>query len=282
MTTKFTFFYFTFKIRGDNLETKIIRQRFDLTKRIDLTADTLLSINNLLLNKISLLYLIIKLLPLKTILISLLFISFIAKGQLDTLVFFNDSHPRNFGYYTMYEQRMTDSLLSKTCHYICFDYNVLNEEVFKEDNYSKHLNKKNRKKILKQYETNKSLLNSKLNQVKVLIIENPSALYTSREKRYIDDNSNPIIVNTRATLIANIHLEKYTSLTDLYLYGNDSDYITELPSETYNLPLKTIYTYWLEYHEKFAENVRKNRSNIDVINLSKKIMDEYNKNIKTR
>ena len=214
-----------------------------------------------------LLYLIIKQSLLKIILIILFFISTIAKAQLDTLVFFNDSHPRNFDYYTMYEQRMTDSLLSKTCHYICFDYQVLNEVPYKKDTYLKSFDKKQRKKLSKQYKINKLLLNSKLSEVKVLTIENPSQHYIFNEKRYMDDNAVPIIVNTKATLIANIHLKEFTSLNALYLRGNDADYITELPPEIYKLPIKTIYIHWLYYPEMFIEHVKKNSSSISVINL---------------
>lgn len=213
------------------------------------------------------LYLTIKLFLLKIILIILCFISTISKAQLDTLVFFSDSHPRNFHFYSMYEQKMTDSLLSKTCHYICFDYQVLNEEPYKKDTYLNYFDKKQRKKLSKQYKTNKYLLHSKLNQVKVLIIENPSQHYIFKENRYMDENAVPIIVNTKATLIANIHLNEFTSLNALHLYGNDADYITELPAETYKLPLKTIYIHWLYYPEMFIEHVKKNSSNISVINL---------------
>jgi hypothetical protein len=210
----------------------------------------------------------------KNILIILILYSLTSKAQLDTLVFYNNSYPRNFGYCALTEKRMTDSLQSKTCHYICLDpYSFMKGEIIYtciptgKNSYTK----KQARVLIKQTKINTNLLNSKLKQVKVLYIENPTGLFVKGKNQLLNDTLPPYKVNMPVSVIAHLNLKQYTSLNTLYLQGNDSDYITELPLEIYKLPIKTIYISWLSFPEELKNNIKKYRPDINVIN-----MDEIN------
>lgn len=196
--------------------------------------------------------------------------SLTAKAQLDTLVYWNDNHPRYFGYCAMIEQSMTDSLQSSTCHYICLNpFSFMKGETINtcipigKLSYSK----KQGKKLRKQYKANINLLKSKLSQVKVLYIENPTSLFVKGENQLINDTMPPYKVNMAAVTITHLNLKQFTSLNVIYLQGNDSDYITELPPEIYNLPIKTIYISWLSFPDVLKKNINKHRPDINVVNL---------------
>lgn len=206
----------------------------------------------------------------KNILILLIFYSLRSQAQLDTLAYFGNHHPRSFGYCAMIEKSMTDSLQSKSCRYICLDpYSFMNGEIENTcipigiHSYTK----KQAKDLIARYKTNTKLLNSKLNQVKVLYIENPTGLFVKGENQLLNDTLPPYKVNMPAAVISHLNLKQFTSLSTLYLQGNDSDYITELPLEIYKLPIKTIYISWLSFPEELKNNIKKYRPDIDVINL---------------
>ncbi len=127
--------------------------------------------------------------------------------------------------------------------------------------------KKQAKELRKQTKINTTLFHSKLGEVKVLHIENPTGLFVKGTNQLINDTLPPYKVNMPVTLIAHLNLSQFISLNTIYLQGNDSDYITELPIEIYKLPIKTIYISWLSFPEELKKNIKKYRPDINVINL---------------
>jgi hypothetical protein len=206
----------------------------------------------------------------KNILILFIFCSLTSQAQLDTLAYWNNAHPRSFGYCAMIEERMADSLESKTFHYICLDpYSFMKGEMKHtciptgESGYTK----KQAQSLIKRYKANTDLLNSKLKEVKVLYIENPTGLFVKGENQFINDTMPSYKVNMPAVVITHLNLKQFTSLNTLYLQGNDSDCLTELPLEIYTLPIKTIYISWLTFPEELKNTIKKYRPDIHVVNL---------------
>lgn len=199
---------------------------------------------------------------LKYVVLFFLFVSGVSKAQLDTLLYFSWFHHRNNVDVVMKGYDTLDEMLdNSSCHYINLDYVALYTKSSKKyhdkkgwvNSYGKETRKIN--KI-------KQKLESKLQEVKVLYVLNPSYQLLDGEF-YLHDT----VIDLKLRLINNIHLEKFTSLQTLYIHGNDADPIVYLPDEFYQLSVKKVYMSWLNYPDLLEKAVKAKRPDIEVIYL---------------
>jgi hypothetical protein len=102
-------------------------------------------------------------------------------------------------------------------------------------------------------------LDKRLSEVKVLIIMNPTTCCSH-------DTSMTINYDTLVAPIYKIHFKKMTSLREVYLFGNDSDQIREMPNDFYSTPVTTVYTCNIAIPDRLKKNIQKKRKDIIVIN----------------
>ncbi len=94
----------------------------------------------------------------------------------------------------------------------------------------------------------------RLPKIKVLIVINPLGLYQQTTKE-----------DTLQAPIYKLHFKNMTSLQEVYLFGDDSDRILEMPKEFYSTPVKTVYCGNLEDFDLLRNNIQRRRKDINVI-----------------
>jgi hypothetical protein len=199
----------------------------------------------------------------KKMLIIFIFFSLSSKAQLDTLVYFGFWHPRNIVDKSINGYDTLEAMLNnKSCHYICVDFTYLflqSRNKRSKNGVWIRSNSKETRKINKL----KNKLESKLNEVKVFYIVNPT--YQVLDGDMLGDLQIDTIVNQKLRLINNIKIEKFTNLNSFYIHGNDSDPIIKLPTEFYELPVKNVYLNWLSYPDVLIKSIKAKRPDIEVV-----------------
>jgi hypothetical protein len=114
------------------------------------------------------------------------------------------------------------------------------------------------KKSMKIFKDILRLLDKKLSEVKVLYILNPTVLGQQ------DTSNKKIMYDTTLCPIYKLNFKKMTALLTVYLVGDDSDDIIEMPFAFYSTPVKAIYCYNLYYPDKLTSEVHKKRKDIKI------------------
>jgi hypothetical protein len=175
-------------------------------------------------------------------------------GQIDTLIV-------NFGggkmcYIGEQNCELKDSILNCNSHKLFIEiYNDLLTFSYLPDLVRKHPYRKKDRKHDKELI---ALLDKRLQEVKVLIIQNPT-------NAYIQDSSNIIKYDTNHASIYKLNFLAMTNLNTVYIIGNDTDDIIDMPAHFYSTSVSTIYCYMIGYPNIFQQNIQKKNKSINVI-----------------
>ena len=180
------------------------------------------------------------------ILTILTFLSVWGYGQIDTLSV-------NFGATYPYLLQL-DSIPNYKGHRLSID--LISEAVNLP--YDNNMSKKLSKKWKSQIQAYTFNVNKRLPEVKVLYILHPSA-----NGHFNIDENKPI--DSLYAPIYRIDFTKLTSLETIYLIGDDTDYIVNLPYTFFKTPVKTIHCGQIAYFDKLKQNVQSKNKNINVV-----------------
>ncbi len=200
----------------------------------------------------------------KNILITLLlFSSAVSYAQIDTLIInfpYGSHHGTQFAF--MWPEGLQDQLANFKGHRLSIvDFN---EYVELSGNLKTNRQKRKTKKYFQEAW---DCLNKILPEVKVLYICNPTSGPGG-------DGDDPPIVkyDTINASIYKLDFSKMTALQEVYLCGDDSDNMTDVPFSFYKTTVKIVHCYGLRYHSTLANNVKNRNKTIKVI---KGVKDDF-------
>ncbi len=112
-------------------------------------------------------------------------------------------------------------------------------------------------------------LNNRLPEVKVLYVLNPTGYGA------YSNVSGEVRIDTLLAPIFKLNFAKLTSLTVIYLVGDDEDYIRDLPAAFYNTPVKTIHCCRLQNYKLLNLNVKRKNASVTMVNDGPEALEFY-------